>query len=168
MGKGDGTVTHRSPSRAAAPLDPSFGVRALASEESTAGPVDARMASYALWFLRLVLGAVFLQHVLEIVFGYVPPDTAHFFGLPHGVSLFGLGWDALIGLALLYGVWPRPAAVFGAVTLIVAAVAAHSKAGAQYGWQHPILWTAALLAFALAGDGAFTLFPSRFWKESAQ
>ena len=127
------------------------------------GILDARKAPYALLVLRLALGAMFLQHVMCIVFGYEPSDLSQLFGLPAGVSAYALAWDTLIGLALLYGVWPRVAAIAGAATLSVAAIATHSAiAISPFAWQLPILWIAALLAFALAGDGAFALVPSRF------
>lgn len=119
------------------------------------------MAPYALWLLRLTVGAVFLQHVMRLVFGYEPTDTSHLFGLPPGVSPLALAWDAAIGLALVYGFWPRLAAIAGAATLTVATIAAYGAAASSYGWQTPVLWIATLLAFALAGDGAFALVPSR-------
>lgn len=117
-------------------------------------------APYALWALRLTVGAVFLQHVMRMVFGYEPADASQLFGLPPGVSPFAVAWEAIIGLALVYGLWPRVAAVAGAVTLTVATVAAHGAAPSPYGWQMPVLWIAALLGFALAGEGAFVLAPS--------
>jgi putative oxidoreductase len=126
------------------------------------GILDAGKAPYALLILRLTLGAMFLQHVMRIVFGYESPDVSQLFALPAGVSGYALVWETLIGLALLYGLWPRVAAIAGAATLSVAAVSTHGAAAiSPFAWQLPILWTAALLAFALAGDGAFALVPSR-------
>jgi putative oxidoreductase len=126
------------------------------------GILDARKAPYALLILRLTLGAMFLQHVMRIVFGFEPPDVSQLFALPAGVSPYALAWDTLIGLALLYGLWPRVAAIAGAATLSLAAITTHSAAAiSPFAWQLPILWIAALLALALAGDGAFALVPSR-------
>ena len=121
------------------------------------------MAPYALWVLRLATGAIFLQHVMRMLFGYEPADSSQLFALPPGVSPFALAWEGVIGLALVYGLWPRLAAIAGAATLTVAAIfASHGSAAlSQYGWQNPVFWTAALLALVLAGDGAFTLVPSR-------
>ena len=120
------------------------------------------MAPYALWVLRLTVGAVFLQHVMRMVFGFEPADTSQLFGLPPGVSPFALAWETAIGVALIYGLWPRLAAIAGAATLALAIIAAHGSAAlAPYGWQNPALWTAALFALALAGDGAFAVVPSR-------
>jgi len=122
---------------------------------------DGNWAPYALWALRLTVGAVFLQHVMRLVFGYEPADASQLFGLPPGVSPIAVAWEALVGLALIYGFWPRLAAIAGAATLTVATIAAHGSVASSYGWQMPILWIAALLACALAGDGAFALVPSR-------
>ena len=124
--------------------------------------LDSRMAPYALWLLRLTVGAVFLQHVMRMVFGYEPADTTQLFALPPGVSPFAVAWETIIGLALIYGLWPRVAAIAGATTVSIAAVAAvGSTMPSPYAWQMPVLWVAALLTYALAGDGAFALVPSR-------
>lgn len=140
---------------------PGFHENRREPDQPTSGILDARLGPYALWLLRLTVGAVFLQHVMRLVFGYEPADATQLFGLPSGVSPFAVAWQATIGLALIYGLWPRLAAVAGAATLTVATIAAHGAAATAYGWQMPILWIAALLAFALAGDGAFVLVPSR-------
>ncbi|HLY04800.1 MAG TPA: DoxX family protein [Rhizomicrobium sp.] len=122
---------------------------------------EAHWAPYALWALRLAIGAMFLQHVMRMVFGYEPADSSQLFALPPGISPFAVAWETGIGLALIYGLWPRVAAVAGAATLTIATTAAHGVTASPYGWQAPVLWIAALLTFALAGDGAFVLVPSR-------
>lgn len=160
---GGGSAPYRSPSRAAARLG--FTSAVVPKRASEAGAIDSRTGPYALWLLRLTLGAMLLQHVMHVVFGYVPPDTSALFGLPRGVSPLALGWDALVGLALLYGVWPRIAALAAAATLSLALLVAHGASPSEFGWQNPLLWIVALLAFALAGDGAFTLVPSLARKE---
>ena len=138
----------------------------LPKTKTANGILDPRFAPYALWLVRLTVGAVFLQHVMRLVFGYEPADTSQLFALPAGVSPFAVGWEAIIGIALIYGLWPRLAAIAGAVTLTVATIVAHGATPSPYGWQLPVLWIAALLAVALAGDGAFALVPSRFRAES--
>lgn len=125
------------------------------------GILDWRTAPYALWILRLIAGAVFLQHVMRMVFGYESADPSQLFALPPGVTPVAVVWEALVGLALIYGLWPRLAAVAGAATLSIAALASHAVEP-QYAWQMPVLWIAALLAVAFAGDGAFALVPSRW------
>lgn len=123
--------------------------------------LDERLAPYALWFLRLALGAFFLEHVMHVVFGYVPLSASQLFGLPPGSSWIALAWDTLIALALLYGLWPRLAAIAGAATLVVAVATHHSGVASEFGWQHVTLGIAALLAVALGGDGVLALVPSR-------
>src|SRR5690348_13640731 len=123
--------------------------------------LDRKRAPFALLVLRVALGAMFLQHVMGIVFGYVPPDVSQLFALPAGVSPYALAWDAVIGLALLYGLWGRLAAIAGAATLSVTVIQAHgATATSPFAWQFPVFWIAALLAFALAGDGAYPLVSS--------
>ncbi|HEX3431542.1 MAG TPA: DoxX family protein [Rhizomicrobium sp.] len=128
--------------------------------------LDRKRAPFALLVLRVALGAMFLQHVMAIVFGYEPADVSKLFGLPAGVSPYALGWDTLIGLALLYGLWGRLAAIAGAATLSVAMIQAHSATAiSPFGWQLPVFWIAALLAYALAGDGAYPLVPSPVFRK---
>lgn len=151
-------LVHRSAVRAHSSLS---RVNAAAHLRGPRAILDSPTAPYAIWALRLVLGVHFLQHVMRIVFGYEPADTTQLFGLPPGVSAVGVAWDALLGAALLYGVWARPVAVAAAVTLSVAMIQRYAGAAVSpFGWQQPILWIVALLALALAGDGAFALLPS--------
>lgn len=163
MVPGGGATPHRSPLRAVArtPFAQPTG-RADLTGRSRTRVVDGT-GSYALWLLRLALGGAFLAHVMGAVFGYVPTDVSQLFGLPPGVSPFALAWDALIGLALVYGFWPRVVALSGAATLAIGWFAA--SAGA-YGWHYVPLWIAGLIGFAVAGDGAFALIPTFVRKES--
>jgi putative oxidoreductase len=123
--------------------------------------IDGRTASYAVWFLRLTLGAAFLEHVMRNLFGYVPPDIAQLFGLAPGVSPLAIASEALVAVALLLGIWPRAAALLGAATLLGATAGASATVtDSAFGWLHPVLWIAALAAFALMGDGAFAIVPT--------
>ena len=119
--------------------------------------------SYALWVLRLGLGAVLLAHVMQPLFGYVPADVAQLFGLPPGMSAIALAAEAAVAVALLLGLWPRAAALAGAATLLAALAAGSATVtDTAFGWTHPVLWSAALVAFAFVGDGAFAVLPTRF------
>src|SRR5207237_7285515 len=120
--------------------------RPLGIESAGNDVLDARLAPYALWLLRVALGVFFLQHVMHAVFGYEPSSASQLFGLPPNVSAVALAWDALIALALLYGFWPRLAAIIGAATLTVAMATHHAGAPLEFGWQHVALAIAALLA----------------------
>jgi len=81
------------------------------------------------------------------------------FGLPPGVSAFGIAWEILVAIALIIGIWPRAAALAGTATLFGGLSGAASTAS-QYGWQHSGLWIAALIILAVSGDGAFALIPT--------
>jgi putative oxidoreductase len=164
MALGGGAPSHRSPPRAVGRttfahqprtrLGQTEAVRDRASQAGT--------APYALWVLRLALGGVFLAHVMGIVFGYVPTDASQLFGLPPGVSPWALAWDTLLGLALIYGFWPRAVALLSAATLAPAAFGPSSA----FGWHYAPMWIAGLIGFAVAGDGAFALIPTLVRKES--
>ena len=152
------------------PLPPSSALAApLSSPSQAASSAWARLPSinaaapYAIWFLRLALGAVFLAHVRLNLFEYVPANITQMFGLPPGASGFAIAWEVLVAIALIIGVWPRAAALAGTATLFSGAVGAHAATTqtiSQYGWQHPALWIAALIVLALSGDGAFALVPT--------
>lgn len=122
-----------------------------------------RITPYALWFFRLALGTAFIGHVVANFFGYIPPDVSKVFGLPPGVSGFAIAWELLVGVALIVGIWPRAAAIAGTATLIAALLAASggpAHIDPAYAWQHPAMLLVALIAFAVAGDGAFALVPT--------
>jgi putative oxidoreductase len=128
---------------------------------AAAGVIDGQKAPYAVWLLRLTLGAAFLEHVMHNLFGYVPADIAQLIGLAPGVSPLVIAGEALAAVALLLGVWPRAAALLGALTLSVATVTASGAVTDNaFGWPHPVLWIAALVAFAFIGDGAFAIVPT--------
>jgi putative oxidoreductase len=124
------------------------------------GPVLNEAAPYAIWFLRLSLGLVFLAHIRLNLFEYVPANVSQMFGLPPGVSAFGIASEILVAIALIIGVWPRAAALAGTAMLIGGVGGAYAATASQYGWQHPGLWIAALVIVALSGDGAFALIPT--------
>ncbi|HEY2444973.1 MAG TPA: DoxX family protein [Rhizomicrobium sp.] len=123
--------------------------------------IGGRAAPYAILFLRLALGVAFLQHVRLNLFEYTPPDISQLFGLPPGVSAFAITWETLVAVALVLGLMPRAAALAGTVTLFIAMFGAHATAAnAAFAWQHPAFWIAALVLFALVGDGPVTPVPT--------
>lgn len=128
---------------------------------SSKGIIDGQMAPYAVWLLRLTLGATFIEHVMRNLFGYVPPDIQQLFGLPPGVSPLAIASETLVAVGLLLGIWPRAAALLGAATLVGAtAGSSGTVTSSVFGWPHPVLWIMALVAFALMGDGAFAIVPT--------
>ena len=127
-----------------------------------------RTAPYAILFLRLVLGGLFLAHCAIKFFMFTPAGTAAYFvslGLPPMLAYITMLWEALGGLALIFGIWPRWAALAVVPILIGAIVTVHAKAGFLFsndggGWEFPALWIAALLVLAGLEDGPATLLPS--------
>ena len=130
--------------------------------------IDHRTAPYAVFGLRLVLGALFLIHASVKLFVFTPAGTAHFFaslGLPPALGYFVIAWEIIGGVALILGLWPRLAALVMVPDLLGAIFTVHWAAGFFFsnphgGWEYPALWIVALVAVALIGDGAFALAPT--------
>lgn len=127
--------------------------------------IDNRTAPYAALVLRLSLGALFLAHAALKIFVFTPAGTASFFaslGLPPAMGDFTIAWEVCGGLALILGLWPRLAALAMIPDLLGAIALVHAQVGFFFtdsggGWEYPGLWAFALLALALAGDGAWAL-----------
>jgi putative oxidoreductase len=115
--------------------------------------------------LRVTLGALALTHGLIKVFVFTPAGTAGFFaqlGLPPALAYLVMLLEVGGGAALLAGVLVRPVALAQAVLLIGTIVTVHGANGFSFaapggGWEYPAFWTAALVALALMGPGAFAL-----------
>ena len=115
--------------------------------------------------LRVTLGALALTHGLIKVFVFTPAGTAGFFaslGLPPALAYLVMLIEVGGGLALIAGVLVRPVALVQAVLLIGTIVTVHGANGFSFaakggGWEYPAFWTAALVAQALMGAGAFAL-----------
>jgi uncharacterized membrane protein YphA (DoxX/SURF4 family) len=134
------------------------------SGDLTGGILHKRQtAPYALWFLRLTLAIALLVHVQFNLGPLHSAAVTHWLGLPAGVSLFGITVEIVVAFALIFGVWPRAAALAGAGVLLHAIMAtrgAEALTGAHFNATAPAAWIGALLLLSLAGDGAFTLVPT--------
>lgn len=127
-----------------------------------------RSADLGATLLRLSLAAVFLAHgpYLKLaVFGLT--GTVGFFeslGLPGFVAYLVIAGETLGGLALLFGVLVRPAAL-GLALISFGSVVAHADhwlfSAPGGGWEYPVFLGLASLALALTGPGAFALRLSR-------
>jgi putative oxidoreductase len=158
---GGGAALPRTPQRADARPVFSPRVASVSGAGRTDGAISGQTAPYAVWFLRLTLGAAFLEHVMHNLFGYLPPDISQLFGLAPGVSPLAIASETVVAVALLLGIWSRAAALLGAATLLGATLAVSGTVtSGAFGWPHPLLWIAALVAFALIGDGAFAVVPT--------
>ncbi|HEY9211729.1 MAG TPA: DoxX family protein [Ancylobacter sp.] len=127
--------------------------------------IDNRTAPYAVFVLRLALGILFLAHAGLKIFVFTPVGTAGFFGslgLPGWLAYVTILWELLGAAALIFGFWPRLAALALIPVLLGAIFTVHGPAGffftnANGGWEFPAFWIIGLIAVALAGDGAYSL-----------
>ncbi len=131
--------------------------------------IDTRTAPYGLLLRRVTLGLLFLAHVGLKIFVFTPAGTAQFFeslGLPGVLAYLTIAVELIGGVALILGIMTRVAALVLVPVLLGAIVTVHGPAGffftnAGGGWEYLALWIVALVALALAGDGAYALRPSR-------
>jgi putative oxidoreductase len=130
--------------------------------------VDESTAPYAILFLRICLGALFIAHAMLKVRVFTIPGTVAFFkslGLP--------GWFAYATIAaelggatfLILGIYPRYVALLLVPLMLGTIITVHGKKGWLFsnkdgGWEFPAFWAAALLVVFLLGDGAGTLVHS--------
>ena len=130
--------------------------------------IDDVTAPYAILFLRICLGALFIAHAMLKVRVFTLPGTVAFFkslGLP--------GWFAYATIAaelggatfLILGIYPRYVALLLVPLMLGTIITVHGKKGWLFsnkdgGWEFPAFWAAALLVVFLLGDGAGTLVHS--------
>jgi putative oxidoreductase len=141
--------------------------RAFAEGPATAGASTGAIAHGAA-LLRLSLGVMWLAHALLKLFVFTLPGTAAFFD-----SIGFAGWlaypvflvELIGGLALIFGIYARQAALLLVPVMAVAAWVhipngwAHTSAGG--GWEYPVFLIVASIAVWLIGDGSFALRRSR-------
>jgi putative oxidoreductase len=126
--------------------------------------IDARTAPYGLLILRVALGALALAHGLTKIFVFGPAGTVGFFeslGYPAIAAWFVMAIETGGGLALILGFYPRLVALLQ-LPVLLGATLVHLPNGWSFsatggGYEFPLFWSAALLALALTGPGAFTL-----------
>jgi putative oxidoreductase len=131
--------------------------------------IKATTAPYAALLLRVTLGIMFLAHVGLKVFVFTIPGFVGFFaslGLPAIVAYAVIALEFLGGLALILGIYASLVALPLALEMLGTIVFVHGANGwlstnEGGGWEFPALWTVALIALYLLGDGAMALKPSR-------
>jgi putative oxidoreductase len=129
----------------------------------------SRPADWGATVLRMSLGLMWLAHALVKLLVFTLPGTAQFFasmGLPGLLAYPVFAAELLGGLALLFGVYARQAALL-LVPLLVGAAWVHLPNGWQHtspngGWEYPAFLAAASLVQWLVGDGALA------WKRSVK
>lgn len=127
--------------------------------------IDSRTAPYAALVLRVSLGVLFLAHASLKLFTFTPAGTAKFFGslgLPSELAYLVIAAEVIGGIALVFGLWTRVAALALVPVLLGAIFTVHGAAGFFFsnpggGWEYPAFWTVALIVQALLGDGALAL-----------
>ena len=130
--------------------------------------IDSRTAPYAATLLRVALGLLFLAHAGLKIFVFTPAGTAQFFGslgLPPALAYLVIAIEVIGGVALVFGVYSRIAALALIPGMVGAIVIVHGAAGFFFnnpngGWEYPAFWIVGLVAVALLGDGAYALRPT--------
>ncbi len=125
-------------------------------------------APYGVLLLRVTLGVLFLAHVALKLFVFTPEGFVKYFAsldLPAVLAYLVMALELVGGLALVLGVYAPIVALPLAVEMLGTIVVVHGKNGWMFmskggGWEFPALWTIALLALFLLGDGALALRPA--------
>ena len=118
--------------------------------------------------LRVALGILSLAHAGLKIFVFTPAGTVGFFeslGLPGVLAYAVIALELFGGLAMIFGVYARIAALLTIPDLLGSIVTVHGAAGfffnsAKGGWEYPAFWAIALLVLAGLGDGAYALRPT--------
>jgi len=129
--------------------------------------INQETAPYAVLLLRVSLGLLFLAHAALKIFVFPLPGTIEFFqslGLP-GVTVYAVvALEVLGGIALIIGFYAPYVALPLALEMLGTIVTVHGANGWLFsneggGWEYPALWTVALIALFLLGDGAYAVRP---------
>jgi len=127
------------------------------------------MEELGLLIIRLIVGLTLAAHGTQKLFGwfggYGPKGTGGYFdslGLKPGVAMavfVGLV-ETLGGLLFAAGIYTLVIGILLALTMLVAAIKGHGKAGwlAQGGFEYTLVLAAVTLGIALIGPGAYVLF----------
>lgn len=123
-----------------------------------------RNADYAALVLRLSLGAMFIAHAMLKLLVFTLPGTVQFFqslGLPGPLAYATFAAELIGGLLLVAGVGTRWVAA-ALAPLLLGTVWVHAGNGWLFsapngGWEYPVFLTAAAVAQAFLGDGAYAL-----------
>ena len=126
--------------------------------------IDSRSAPYAALTLRIALGAMFIAHALLKVFVFTLPGTVQFFqslGLPGALAYLMFAAELVGGVLIVLGLGTRWVAAL-LIPILLGATWAHASNGSVFtapngGGEYPAFLSAAALAQALLGDGAYAL-----------
>jgi putative oxidoreductase len=114
--------------------------------------------------LRVMVGVVLMAHGLQKVLMFGVSGTAGFMAhagipLPMVSAVLSIGAETVGGLALILGLFTRPAAAILAFNMGVAVFVVHLKGGffLPAGFEYALTLLVANVALALTGAGAFAL-----------
>lgn len=135
-------------------------IHAVSGSHSSAGNADL-----AALLLRVTMGVFFLAHAWLKIAVFTPAGTAQFFesiGFPGALAHAVIAAELAGGLALIAGVYTRWVSLALVPILLGSIYAPHGAAGFFFsnqggGWEFPALWTVALVAQALLGNGAYAV-----------
>ncbi len=130
--------------------------------------MDTLVAPYAIFALRLAVAALFLAHAQLKLRVFTIAGTIGFFrslGLPGWLAPVTIAVELLGAAALIFGIFPRLAALALVPLILGTIVTVHGRKGWLFsnpdgGWEFPAFWAAVLVVLGLLGDGAFTLLPT--------
>ncbi len=121
---------------------------------------NPKMDAWGLLALRVAVGVIFIYSGYGKLFGHPAMTVGMFDQLGFPMPMF---WAYFVGLAelvgglmVLLGVYARIAAIWLAITMVVAIVAVHAK-GPFQGWFVPLSLLGSLLALMGVGAGDFRL-----------
>lgn len=125
---------------------------------------QAASPALGLLLLRSALGLMYLAHAGLKLFVFTLPGTAQFFagvGLPAALAYGVFAAEALGGVLLLAGVYPRQVAL-ALLPVLLGAAWVHGPHGWVFtapggGWEYPVFLAVASLVQWLSGDGALAL-----------
>lgn len=130
--------------------------------------IDSATGPWAILLLRVCLAALFLAHAMLKLRVFTIAGTVAYFkslGLPGGLAYVTIATELAGAAALLFGIWPRYAALILVPLIVGTIVTVHGKKGWLFsntdgGWEFPAFWAAALFAVFLLGDGRYVVLPS--------
>jgi len=128
-----------------------------------------KLLDIALFILRLAMGAIFVAHGAQKVFGlFGGPGIQGFAGALENMGfvqpvlmawLAGLA-ELIGGILLIGGIFPRTGATMIACVMAVAAVKVHGPNGlfaSNSGFEYPLLALSVAVALAFTGGGKLSL-----------
>jgi putative oxidoreductase len=129
--------------------------------------IDARLAPYGLFTLRVALGAMFIAHALLKYLVFTMPGFAGFLGqvgLPAALAWPIFLGELLGGVAIVLGIYSRWVSI-ALLPVLLGALAIHFPNGWLFtasngGWEYPAFLAVAALTHILSGDGALALKPA--------